>query len=63
MRFRLLPLIGLLLFFSYNLLAQPGGGGPCPTPPCTAPVPIGGIEYLLASGLLLGARHLFKRGK
>lgn len=51
----------LLLFLSYNLLAQPGGGGPCPTPPCTAPVPIGGIEYLLIVGGLLGIKRLAKK--
>lgn len=63
MRFRVLPFLGFLLFISYNLFAQPGGGGPCPNPPCNQPVPIGGIEFLIASGLMLGARYLFKKQK
>jgi hypothetical protein len=63
MRFRLLPLIGFLIFISFGLFAQPGGGGPCPTPPCSPPVPISGLEYLLVGGVLFGIRHVFKKQK
>ncbi|MBS1487353.1 MAG: hypothetical protein JST43_07160 [Bacteroidetes bacterium] len=55
-----------LLFFSVlflavaNLSAQPGGGRPCPKPPCPPPVPITGIEYLVGLGGLYGVRRLLK---
>lgn len=53
-----------ILLCGYAIYAQPGGGGPCPEgPPCAPPVPITGVEYLLASGLFLGARYIFKKQK
>ena len=57
--YRLLLFVALI-FVNVNLMAQPGGGHPCPKPPCPPPVPITGIEILLAGGVALGVRKLVK---
>jgi hypothetical protein len=48
----------------FIMLAQPTGGGPGGTPP---PVPITGIEILLAAGAAFGAKKAYdiyrRRGK
>lgn len=51
-----------LLFFLCALAAsaQPGGGG---DPGHGKPVPLSGIEWLLAGGALLGARRLVRSWK
>ena len=46
---------GLLILFSSMVLAQPGGGG---DPGGGEPVPITGIEVLVAAGAILGIRRL-----
>jgi hypothetical protein len=50
----------VILFFSLDLGAQPGGGGKCPpkNKNCKQ-VPITGIEYLIGLGGLYGAKKLF----
>lgn len=54
----------MFLFFAVGgLFAQPGGGRPCPKPPCPPPVPITGIEYLIGLGGLYGIRKLIKSQK
>jgi len=52
----------VLTFFFIDIncsIAQPGGHGHCPKPPCPPPVPITGIEILIAGGVALGVRKLF----
>lgn len=54
----------VLTFFPLLSFAQPGGGGPGGEPP---PVPITGIELLLAAGAGYGAKKAYdvyrKKGK
>lgn len=60
--FLLVLVLVILVGTQQPALAQPGGGGnPCPFPPCNPDVPITGIEWLLVTGGLLGARRLFSR--
>jgi hypothetical protein len=57
--FNRLFLLGAILFCCSNLNAQPGGGDPGGG---EKPVPISGIEILLAAGGLLGLKKfLVKR--
>ncbi|MBS1557192.1 MAG: hypothetical protein JST69_00580 [Bacteroidetes bacterium] len=51
-------ILSLFIGVSITLSAQPGGGRPCPKPPCPPPVPITGIEYLLGLGGLYGIKKL-----
>jgi hypothetical protein len=51
-------LVGLMLA-SLDLTAQPESGGPPPP----NPVPITGVELLLAAGGLLGAKKLWDQRK
>jgi hypothetical protein len=51
-------LVLILLVFALSSNAQPGGGG---DPGEGEPVPISGIEILLASGALLGLRTVVRR--
>tara|TARA_R110002012_G_scaffold321471_2_gene549437 strand:- start:83349 stop:83555 length:207 start_codon:yes stop_codon:yes gene_type:complete len=51
---------GILLILSINgLSAQPGP----PDPPDDNPVPITGIEYLIAAGAAFGAKKLYDKKK
>lgn len=50
----------LLITYSFIGLGQPGGGG---DPGSGEPVPISGIEYLLAAGAALGVRKWFNARK
>lgn len=61
---RTLLILFLLFAGFYFVLGQPGppsqgpgGGRPCPLPPCP-PVPITGIEFLIGAGALFGAKKL-----
>lgn len=58
-------LIVSFLFMSYfTLHAQPGGGdGGPPTDPGDNPVPITGIEYLIAAGAAFGAKKIYDKKK
>ncbi|HMQ00993.1 MAG TPA: hypothetical protein PKC24_14530 [Cyclobacteriaceae bacterium] len=55
---RVLICISFYLLLTVGAFAQPGGGG---GPGAGEPVPIGGIEVLIAMGALLGTRRLFKQ--
>lgn len=61
MKYFLIGLTICFLLLSITVLAQPGGGGPCPNPPCTPPIPIGGVELLLIAGAALGVRKLTRK--
>jgi hypothetical protein len=52
------PLFFLLIFISAS--AQPRRPGPPPPDP-GQPIPISGIEYLVAAGALWGGRQLLKK--
>jgi hypothetical protein len=55
-----------VLFSAATALAQPGSGGPSPTPPAVDPaaVPLdGGASLLLASGVAFGLKKLRERRK
>jgi hypothetical protein len=57
-----LKLLTLIIFLSvgmYSLKAQPGP----PPPPPDNPVPITGIEYLIAAGAAFGAKKLYDKKK
>jgi hypothetical protein len=54
-------IVALLLTFANMASGQPGGGKPCPKPPCPASVPITGIEILLAAGGALGLKKVLGR--
>lgn len=60
----LLTTLFFTLFLSVESFAQglPGGGPPCPNPPCGPPGrPIdGGLVFLLAIGVAYGAKKLKK---
>lgn len=56
--FRLLLTVSFL-FAALVLEAQPGDPGGNPD----NPVPLGGLEYLIGGGLLLGIRSLWNRRK
>ncbi|MBL6444767.1 hypothetical protein JMN32_00495 [Fulvivirga sp. 29W222] len=49
-----------LLFISVATIAQPGGGG---DPGSGAPVPLGGLEYLIAAGAALGIKKIWSARK
>lgn len=51
-------IMGLLLFF--NVYAQPGPPG---NPNDPNPVPITGIEYLIAAGAAFGAKKVYDKRK
>jgi peptidoglycan/LPS O-acetylase OafA/YrhL len=53
---KILSLIVIVLFV-FTASAQPGGGGP---PGGGEPVPITGIELLIAAGALLGGRKFLQ---
>lgn len=56
-------LIGSLLFISFStIMAQPTQGDPGP-PPDDNPVPITGIEYLIAAGAAFGAKKIYDKKK
>ena len=57
-----LKIFALIVFISFSFVSimkaqpgDPGGGGP--------PVPLGGIELLIAAGALFGAKKWLNRGK
>lgn len=59
-------LIFSFLFLGYfTLNAQPGGGGSGPglNDPGSNPVPITGIEYLIAAGAAFGAKKIYDKKK
>ena len=49
----------LMLLTVVSVSAQPGP----PPPDPSAPVPLTGIEFLVAGGALFGIRRLFRAGK
>ncbi len=49
-----------ILLCSFELMAQPHGGGPGGGGP---PVPISGIEILIGGGAIIGMRKFLKKGK
>ena len=58
----------ILLFTSTLVSAQPGP--PCGTPPCGGPggnpgppVPLSGIELIIAAGAAYGARKIYQRAR
>lgn len=53
-----LGLVAIFIFTSSLLLAQPSGGGPGDP---DDPVPLGGIELLIAAGALFGAKKAFDK--
>ena len=70
MKNKLSKSIFIILFVISNsaTIAQPGP--PCGTPPCGGPgqnpgppVPIGGIELLIAAGAAFGAKRWFDKSK
>jgi len=57
-------LLSIFISLSLEVSAQPGGGRPCPRPPCPPPtVPITGIEYLIGLGGLYGFKKLIDRSR
>ncbi|MGM0582049.1 MAG: PID-CTERM protein-sorting domain-containing protein [Bacteroidota bacterium] len=58
-------IFSLLIISFYSLNAQPGGGGDGGTPndPGDNPVPITGIEYLIAAGAAFGAKKIYDKKK
>jgi len=60
---RKLVLVGIIffscLFFVIDAFAQPTGGGPGGDP--DAPVPIGGVEILILSGIAFGIKKLYNK--
>lgn len=55
-----LRLVALFIFLSSTLIAQPTGGGPGGGGNPDNPVPIGGIELLIAAGAILGIKKVYK---
>ncbi|WKK83839.1 hypothetical protein [Marivirga arenosa] len=56
-----LSIVFMVLFVGiYAAIAQPG---PPPPPPDSNPVPITGIEYLIAAGAAFGAKKLYDKKK
>lgn len=66
--------IGIIIFFVLLVLVQGSSfgqpGPPCGTPPCGGPggnpgppVPLGGIELLIAAGAAFGAKRWFDKNK
>jgi hypothetical protein len=51
-------LVITLVILVIPVYAQPGGGNPCPFPPCNPDVPISGIEVLLVAGGVLGVKRI-----
>lgn len=57
-------ILSFLFIGCYSLSAQPGGGGgPGLEDPGPAPVPITGIEYLIAAGAAFGAKKIYDKKK
>jgi hypothetical protein len=55
-------LVALSVFLSLSAIAQPGTGGPAPSTPPPAAVPLdGGASLLLAGGVAYGIRQLRAR--
>lgn len=46
-----------------SVKGQPGGGDGTPSDPGDNPVPITGIEYLIAAGAAFGAKKLYDKRK
>ncbi|MFQ3214656.1 MAG: hypothetical protein ACI9C9_002196 [Marivirga sp.] len=58
---RLIVTLIIYIFTGYQIFSQPGGGPP--GDPGDNPVPITGIEYLLAAGAAFGAKKIYEKKK